>query len=181
MAAKRLFTGIFIDCGIFEDIYPEIKSDFEPAVSGKWVEPDNLHFTLKFLGDTDVEIIDDIKESLADLTAEINSPLFLKGMRAFPNLKRPRVLVVPVFNPDRELFRIHADMESRLEQFGFERERRKFQPHMTLMRIKSFADDVFQDIAKKYSAFEFGEMTHFRVNLIESHLSKSGPTYKIIA
>jgi 2'-5' RNA ligase len=180
MATKRLFIGTYADQKLFEIIYPEIKEDFEPAVRGKWVEPENLHFTLKFLGDVEESRVEELRESISDLTVRFDSPLFLKGMTAFPNLKRPRVLVVPVFNPDRELFRAHAELEKRLVEFGFPPEKRKFKPHMTLCRIKSIYGDMFPDIAYKYKDFEFGMMPEFSISLIESRLSRSGPTYTIL-
>ena len=57
MQTKRLFTGTYIDKEIFEDIYEDMLEDFKGITTGKWVEPENLHFTYHFIGDFETDKI----------------------------------------------------------------------------------------------------------------------------
>ncbi len=94
----RLFTGTYVDDELFRYIYNDIKDDFAGATFGKWVEPDNLHFTYHFIGDIPIDKLDELKKNLSEITVKYNSVLEFHGISVFPNRKKPRVLHIPVIN-----------------------------------------------------------------------------------
>ncbi len=180
MAAKRLFIGSFIDRSIFEYEFEELNADFQNICKGKWVEPENLHFTYKFLGDTDEGLIPSIKESLHGTLTDYHSRLDFAGLGVFPSAQKARVLVVKIFNADKTVFSIQKNIEKKMKSFGFQPEKRNFKPHLTLMRIKSARTAALKAALLKYQNKVFDSMESFSVNLIESSLTPSGPVYKII-
>jgi 2'-5' RNA ligase len=180
METKRLFIGTFIDSSLFEYVLPEIEDHFREALSGKWVEIENMHFTYKFLGDTEISLIPKIKDRLSDLLKEYDSIIKIKGIGAFPDLRRPRILFAGMFSTNNIIFDIFREMDSRLVEFGFERETRKFNSHITLIRIKDINQDQFREALVKYKDFDFGSLNGFKVELIESKLTPKGPIYKVV-
>jgi len=179
MSKKRLFIGTFIDTSLFEPLYKEIKEDFNNACTGKWVETENLHFTYKFLGDVEEKNIPEIKESIQDFLNTYNSSLTLKGLGTFPNPNRPGVLFAKIINPDNVIKDNQRLIDIELAKFGFEKEKRKYAPHLTLRRIKT-STSYFKDILFDYQNVNMGTMTKFSINLIESRLNNQGPVYNIL-
>jgi 2'-5' RNA ligase len=182
MATKRLFIATFLDSSLFEFIYPEIKEDFEPVAKGKWTELENLHFTYKFLGNVEEEKIDDIKGSLDKITGEYDSYFNIKGIGAFPlnDQQNPRILYAKVFNRDRSVFGFFNMIENEMEKLGFPRERKKFLPHVTLMRIKELNKDRFRETLEAHKDTAIGIMTSYKIRLVDSKLTNEGPIYSAI-
>jgi RNA 2',3'-cyclic 3'-phosphodiesterase len=180
MQTKRLFIGTFVNKSLFRNIYSEIQDDFAVASYGKWVELNNLHFTIKFLGDVDNSEIPELKRVLKDWLKIYNSELFIKGLGVLPNLKNPRVLYASFTNPDGTIIKAHSEIEKILSGLGFEPENRALKLHITLQRPKSSSQDEFRKLLDKYKEFDFGVMNEFEISLIESRLSPLGPTYNII-
>jgi len=175
----RLFTGTYVDRELFQYIYNDIIEDFNGATFGKWVELKNLHFTYHFIGDVAVELVDEVKKSLADITKEYDAPLGFRGLSAFPNIKRPRVLHIPVYDSGI-LQKVYSRIGNALESINIKTDERKYKPHLTLQRIKDFDKIKFQSMIEKYERKDFGTMNSFRVSLIESRLTRHGPIYKVI-
>lgn len=176
---KRLFLGVFIDSDLIDNKYEKIIYDFDNVAFGKWVEKENLHFTVKFLGDVEVDKIQLIKESISEQLNGFESELILKGFGTLPERGQPRVLYIKVDNQDNSLFTAQGIIEDCMSELGFDREARKFTPHITLLRIKSATND-FRNILGKYKTFELGAMKSYKIELIESRLTPSGPIYSII-
>ncbi|MEE9163569.1 MAG: RNA 2',3'-cyclic phosphodiesterase [Thermoplasmata archaeon] len=104
------------------------------------VSPENLHITLKFLGETDDGLVPSIRDALAAAAAgEAPFSLALRGSGAFPNPARPRVLWIGTEGGDT-LVRIAKRLERALQELGFARERRPFTPHLTVGRVKGSKD-----------------------------------------
>jgi len=140
----------------------------------KWVRFENLHVTLKFLGEIDdrkkAEIIPAIKE-----IAEMYKPfkIDLEGVGCFPGTKNPRVLWIGVKQGAEQLRRLVLQLEERLTRFGFKREKR-YHAHLTIGRIKKFCkvDDILsKNITTE--AFSINAITLFR-----STLKPEGPIYE---
>lgn len=180
MSTKRIFTGTFLNSSSIKELYNEIIKDFNNITKGKWVEPENLHFTYQFIGDTEESVIDEITESIRPYLIEYDSKLILKGLGAFPDLRSPRILFVNVINPDNVVYDIQMKTTRILEKFGYKPEKRKYHPHITLQRIKYADKGNFKKIIEKYSETFFGEMNYFKFSLIESILTPSGAIYKKI-
>lgn len=180
MPTKRLFIGTFINQSLFKDIYSEIQHNFAQVTQGKWVELENLHFTLKFLGDVDISEIPQLKHLLKDHLKIYNSIITIKGLGVLPNSSNPRVLYASFSNPDGNIFKIHSEIDMILSNIGFKPEERDLKFHITLQRPKKTNYSELRELLYKYKDFDFGIMENFNINLIESRLSQMGPTYKII-
>jgi 2'-5' RNA ligase len=128
------------------------------------VRPKNIHLTLKFLGNIDAEKINSIGNALEKASENVG-PLTVTvgGTGGFPNLKSPRVLWVGV-GESEGLTRLQKNIEEELNKIGFEKERRPFHPHLTLLRVKSMDEgrrlaglvkEIKSDIEAKFSTDEF--------------------------
>lgn len=180
METKRLFIGTFIDSYLFKNKYEELQQNFNECCGGKWVEPNNLHFTYQFLGDVEAKLIPVIKSSLADCLVEYNSNLKFKGIFALPKPSFPRVLYVKIINDDQKVINIQKKMEKIMTANDFQPETRVFIPHVTLLRIKQFERYKFVQMVEDFKFYEIGDMRQFKIDLIESQLTKEGPIYNII-
>lgn len=177
---KRLFIGTFLKTDALISEYPKIKREFEVAVTGKWVEEWNLHFTYHFLGNVSVEVIPEILKELEPILKEYSYELTLHGLGCFPSLNSPRVLYVNIKESEKLLKQIHTSCSEVLTKLNFEIEQREYKPHLTLLRIKSFKLNFFRKSFKKYENFDFGVVEEFKVELIESRLTSEGPIYEPI-
>jgi 2'-5' RNA ligase len=103
----------------------------------KWIRPENYHITLKFLGETDEELLERLLE-IGRETAAATSPFELSFGRfdAFPSISRPRILLFHAESGAARLTQLAGLLEEKLESLGFERERRRFRTHLTLARVK---------------------------------------------
>ena len=146
----------------------------------KPVERENIHLTLKFLGDVSATGLDEIKSALAQVTFPPFS-LEIKGTGAFPNLKRMNVVWVGVGEGWSQVELIFEQTEKLLHQLGFSRETRPFSPHITVARVKSgrkrheiaaFLGDLTDE--------SFGTFPVESVRLKQSVLSSSGPKYSTL-
>ena len=126
----RLFVAI--------DLPPEIKKELGKICFGlpgaKWVPADQLHLTLRFIGEVDGGLSKDIREMLSTVTMAPFT-IRLKGVGHFPPRKRPRVLWVGIEANDL-LLRLRGRIESILVRGGLEHEGRKYSPHITIARLQ---------------------------------------------
>lgn len=151
-----------------ENIQERLK---ETDASVKWVTPDNVHLTLKFLGNIeskDVEKIHDIVSKI--VTKETHLILRGEGVGAFPHIKSPRVIWVGISGEIDRLKDIHIRMEEELETIGFRPEERSFSPHLTIGRVKTRVHKALLDrliALKDYRSqpFKAGEIILFKSDL----------------
>jgi 2'-5' RNA ligase len=148
----------------------------------KWVEPENLHLTLKFLGEVPEEQIEAIVEALRAIAqATAPFPFTVKGVGGFPDLRRPRVLWVGV-EPTPPLMRLQQIVEQAMERLGFPPEERAYHPHITLGRVKAMAGlEKVRAVLSEYASVTFGSVPAKHLTLFRSDLSREGPTYTPIA
>ncbi|MFN3780976.1 MAG: RNA 2',3'-cyclic phosphodiesterase, partial [Candidatus Kapaibacteriota bacterium] len=125
---KRLFIGTFLKTDALISEYPKIKREFEVAVTGKWVEEWNLHFTYHFLGNVPVEAIPEILKELEPILKEYSYELTLQGLGCFPSLNSPRVLYVNIKESEKLLKQIHTSCSEVLTKLNFEIEQREYKP-----------------------------------------------------
>lgn len=139
----------------------------------KWVKYENLHITLKFLGEIDEQQKTDIAPVIEDICGK-HCPFNLKleGLGCFPNSGNPRVLWVGVTQGGKELCMIADALERGLARFGF-REEKRFHPHLTIGRTRKRCR-VDNMLTKKISSDSF-EITS--VVLFKSTLKPGGPVY----
>jgi len=145
----------------------------------RWVNPENIHLTLKFFGNIDEARIDPIVKSLEG-TIGATSPfsLLIRGMGSFPHLKKPRVIWMGLQEGKQDLVALQRQIDGELKKIGLEPEGRDFHPHLTLGRVKSNrAIDELIGRMERYREEGFGDFRVERIVLFKSDLKPSGPIY----
>jgi 2'-5' RNA ligase len=146
----------------------------------KPVEGENIHLTLKFLGNVSASKLEEIKSALAEVTFPPFS-LEIRGAGAFPNLKRMNVIWVGVGEGWSLVELIYEQTEKLLHRLGFVRETRPFSPHITFARVKSGRKrDEIAAFLGHLSDESFGAFPVETVRLKQSVLSSSGPKYSTL-
>lgn len=172
----RLFTGIEIPRHIGEHL-----SLLRGGLPGaRWIDPDNYHITLRFIGDIDGRTADMIAESLDDILLP-SFDLQLSGIGSF-GTKKPHSVWTGVEAPDT-LTQLHKWHERLAHTIGLEPEGRKFRPHVTLARMKQYAssrDDLARYIANN-NLFRTQRFTVDRFVLFSSRESTGGGPYVVEA
>ena len=148
----------------------------------RWVKPENIHLTLKFLGDIGDEIVANILKIIETICRRSRAfDLEIKGTGAFPNLRAPKVIWVGV-NSNADIDALQNEIEAGMSSLGFARENRTFTPHLTLGRFRSSQGkgpllekvELFKD--RKYGLIDVGSIA-----LMRSDLSPSGARHSVIA
>ncbi len=146
----------------------------------KPVERENIHLTLKFLGNVPGPRLGEVKSSLQQVifsafTAEI------KGAGAFPNLNHMNVVWVGVNEGWSQVEQIYEQVEKLLSGLGFRREHRPFSPHITIARVRSGRKrDEVASFLQRLTEESFGTITVDKIRLKQSILSSSGPKYSTL-
>jgi RNA 2',3'-cyclic 3'-phosphodiesterase len=157
----------------------------DPACA-KWVDPDGVHLTLKFLGNIDAARMKDII-GLINEASQIVTPfhLELKGLGAFPNLKRTQIIWVGINGELDKLQILQKQIEDKLAGIGFPPEGRTFTPHLTLARLREYATVLQrQTIGEAISRqiLESGLIINVNtVSLMKSLLTPAGAVYTELA
>jgi 2'-5' RNA ligase len=175
---KRTF--IALDIPISQHLKGIIE-DFRKRVTGlnvKWVDVQNFHLTLAFLGDTEPGKIEQVKQHLGEtLKSYRQFPLTLKNIDAFRSLSHPQVVWIGI-TASRELESLYRGIQKLAGNLGFETDNRPYKPHLTLGRVKSTtAGHNLREMAVATGP-EFEEtITADTIYYYESILSPEGPTY----
>jgi 2'-5' RNA ligase len=145
----------------------------------RWVRPENIHLTLKFLGATPAADLAVLNQALAGAVrghAPFN--LFLKGIGAFPGFDRPRVVWVGLDGQTAALQALQRAVADALMAIGFPSETRPFQGHLTLGRAKGRVDQArLRHAAETLQSFESGPFRVDRIVLFRSDLKPGGAVY----
>ena len=173
----RLFIAIEIPEGIRSDLASLLQEFRGIAPQVKWVRPENLHVTLKFLGETESAKLDALRKILPTVHSAQPVSLEFRGLGFFPNEKRPRVLWAGM-ETSANLKTLAADIDQATHRLGFPLEERPFTPHLTLARFQppGITPKLFQTIQEK-SARGFGSLHAVEFHLIESKLKPTGAEY----
>ncbi len=186
MAARRERVRAFISIDIEEPVLVSRLVQLRDAIVAtgvpmKPVEDENLHITLRFLGEIPASLVDEIYNNvLAKLVFE-KFRIKLVGLGAFPHVTRPRVVWVGVRDGSEILQKIYEEIERGLRRLGFKPEREQFVPHVTLARIKGSRNiERLVKMLQEYSEFEIGEMVVESIRLKQSILTPRGPIYRTL-
>jgi len=144
----------------------------------KLVEPKNVHITLKFLGDTEEALIDEIENIMKNAVKDIKPfKVKLSSAGVFPNQNYIKVVWIGIQNGE-VIGEIANNIDEPLAKLGFERERRRFSPHLTIARVKTAKNkEKLMQIVNNYSEIEFKEMEINSIKLKQSELTPKGPIY----
>ncbi|MBU0516665.1 MAG: RNA 2',3'-cyclic phosphodiesterase [Proteobacteria bacterium] len=194
-------SGQTIRSFIAVDLPPEVRREAarlaERLAAGvygvKWVEPKNLHLTVKFLGGVEPETLDRVERAVATVTAGFSPvELRLAGAGSFPPRGRPRVIWLGVHGHLDRLAGLAAAIETALEPLGFEPEGRPFSPHLTLGRVKKTRKSrsgpgtdldagLLRGRIMDLAEAQAGIFVVRELVLFQSDLSPAGPTYTPLA
>ena len=141
----------------------------------RWVAPENLHLTLRFLGEIDRRDAEDIDAALAEIRAP-GFPLSIVGVDRFGDNRRLRQLWAGV-EPHPGLLHLQSKVESAVVRSGLAPERRKFKPHITLARFKSNPGDKLGAFLSRHGLFRLPPFEVDRFGLYSSFLSSGGSIY----
>jgi RNA 2',3'-cyclic 3'-phosphodiesterase len=174
------------------ELAPEIRAralelvDLLRPIGGdaRWVEPHNMHLTLKFLGDVRQDAVADVCRVVRKAAAEFAPfEIALGGAGAFPDVRHPRTLWIGVRRGQPELVRLQTAVERVLAKRGFRKEHREFHPHLTIGRLRE-SGPAMTELGQRiltHADFVAGSSTVREVVVFASHLSPAGPTYEPLA
>lgn len=173
----RAFMAVEVDTELVDKISEIQKNLAEANAQVKFVEPENLHFTFKFLGDISPEKAESII-NMAEEKTKNYSPfnIKIKGTGVFPNMGYIRVIWLGVEEP--EVFsKMQEDFDQDFVKMGFKRER-SYIPHLTIGRVKGVQNkELLVTIVKELQNIEVGTMNVDKLVLKESELTPVGPIY----
>lgn len=152
----------------------------------KWVDPESIHLTLKFLGNVAPTAVPQIIEYVTGAAQSVpRLHLQLGELGAFPNLKRPQVVWVGVGGEVEKLATLQRDIDAALSPLGFPPESRSFSPHLTLGRLRErVSPGEREGFAQLISSVEFKASLSFEVTdikLMKSQLTPRGAVYSQLA
>ena len=147
----------------------------------KWVEPHNLHLTVKFLGPVPEHLVPRLSEVLEVLESFPSFRLHLVGLGAFPRARGARVLWIGIQEGAEQLGRLARRVEEALEPLGFTRERRPYSPHLTIGRLRTpaYHPELEAEVTRA-ACVEVGFQDVHSVELMESTLRPQGPVYTVV-
>ncbi len=175
MTTERLFVAAEIPRKIVEEIINRRDGVFGNSKI-KWEPKEKLHLTLKFLGETDTAKIPGIKTAIEKAISGVDEvPTAFTRFGVFYRNGQPKILWAG-FEATEELLNLHFKIEKELENLGFERERRKYKPHLTLSRLKGYEDiNKIRELGKL--EFEKKDFNIDKIILFKSELKPTGSVY----
>lgn len=178
----RSFLAIELPRTVVKEIQ-EVQNDLRASEADvRWVNPAQIHLTLKFFGNIEESQVEPIVTSLEEPARE--TPSFLvnvRGVGAFPHLKNPRVIWMGVVDEEDVLCPFQKRLEESMEPLGFRPEARRFHPHLTLGRVRSARGrDNLVNRIQQYREKKFGAFKAEKVLLFKSELKPSGAVYTIL-
>ena len=173
----RLFVALEIPPAVRESLGEFLAALRALSPQPRWVRTDNLHITLKFIGEVQPEKLGDIRAALSAVHSNRSVTLDFRGVGFFPNEKRPRVFWAGI-EASANLARLAGDIDSALEKLGVPPEKRPFSPHLTLARFEPPGlPEKLRAVIQENARREFGSVAAREFHLIESKLKPGGAEY----
>lgn len=183
MSVIRAFIAIDLPDQIhqcLDKVADELQARLE-EVPVRWVPANNIHLTLKFLGDVSTKNLEVLKNLLeTEVSTHESFEISVGGLGAYPKVRRPRVIWAGIEGPP-ELFQLQNAIEALSTRLGYTPDRRKFSAHLTLGRVSRNAQpgEVKQvgNVLKSYSVGFLGVARVNEVHLFRSDLKPTGAVY----
>lgn len=177
----RCFVAIPLDAALKKEIATSV-ADLKKASSDvRWVQAESLHATLKFLGDTNEDLLQPLYEKLLPVSASHRPfTLGIRGVGLFPKRGKPRVIWIDI-QSYQELAKLQEDVEDALVTIGFDKEERFFSPHLTIGRVKGprNINTLLQEL-EALKDKDFGTIEVRSFSLMKSELKPTGAEYTIL-
>jgi 2'-5' RNA ligase len=177
----RCFVAVEIaDTKVLDSLLALGKALTATGATVKLVEAQNLHVTLRFLGNLSRSRVEEVGE-LLDEVEFYPFNVELKGVGVFPNLRRVNVVWVGIERGGVELLNVFNQLEGKLKGIGFKSDRRGFAPHITVARVSSGRNrDALVDMVSDWMDWEFGVFGVDAIQLKKSVLTPRGPIYSTL-
>jgi 2'-5' RNA ligase len=177
----RAFVAIDLPAEIQAALASQQAAFRAASADARWTRPEGTHLTLKFLGEINDQQVSQVREALSALPSFPPFVVEVKGFGFFPDAHRPSVFWAGVEAPP-ELGELARRVEDSLERLGFARERRPFNPHLTLARFKvPRAQPGLRILAERQASTSLGRFEVSEFFLFESKLSPHGAEYRKVA
>ncbi|MCG8510634.1 MAG: RNA 2',3'-cyclic phosphodiesterase [Rhodospirillales bacterium] len=170
----RLFVGLPLP----EEIRERLGQLCSGLPDARWVRPENLHVTLRFIGEVDDDVAEDLDSALRALRVA-NFSVTLDGLGSFSRGRRVHAVWAGV-EAGEAIGHLHEKVESAIVRAGFEPEGRKFTPHVTLARLKGTPVRRIAEFMESRNGFFAGPFMAGRFTLFRSHLGHGGAHYEAL-
>jgi 2'-5' RNA ligase len=176
----RLFVALEIPSAVRENLAGLLKSLRAVSPQTRWVRPQNLHLTLKFIGEVPETKLAAIRSALACVRCDQSVMLDFRGLGFFPSEKHPRAFWAGI-EASPNLKTLAADIDMATGKLGIPREMRPFSPHLTLARFEPpLLPERLRATIQENLARDFGSLRTSEFHLIESKLKASGAEYTTV-
>lgn len=177
---KRLFIGVGLPEEVTHYFYNLAKALSYKNQIIKPIQFENIHLTIKFIGDTKIDEITKISQSIKDAVKEFHAFNFsiINKLEGFPNFLNARILYGAIGKGTSEFTNLFINVEDELEKIGISKEQKKFIPHITIARMKK--NISFLNITDELDLKKFDDLDCDKINLYESVLSKEGANYFVL-
>jgi len=174
----RVFIAIEIDSEIKDKLSEYLSKLKRTGADVKWVSPENIHLTMKFIGYIEKEALVDLNKVVNDAVSNIAFSISIGDIGAFPSLNKPRVVFVCAQERGNNLLNIYERLDKGVESLGIKKESKKYVGHITLGRVKSQ-----RNISRLINTLNSGAEYYFgcekvtSLSLIQSKLTPTGSFY----
>jgi 2'-5' RNA ligase len=183
-ASERLFFAVAVPPGALEACQRVIDAVRTTPLGrdARWVRTENLHLTVRFLGDTEADVVPDVALATLDAAATV-APfrIELAGAGAFPDGRHPRTIWLGVDEGNDGLIRLNDALDAPLDRLGWAPDPRARRPHLTVARTDAARGEVSHAIADALASAAAGWRTGFdatALTLFRSHLGGGPPRYE---
>jgi 2'-5' RNA ligase len=172
----RLFIAVDLPNEVRKKL-ADVQRELRPASAGvRWVAPESIHITLKFIGETPEKMLEEIDTALSGFTW-LPFTITVRGVGFFPGNRSPRVFWAGLEAPTMK--DMAEELDTRMERLGFDKEKRAFRPHVTLARARDTRiDSALVAASEPYQEYDFGSFLADRVFLFQSTLQPAGAVYE---
>lgn len=167
---------LFVAVDLPEDVKARVAELCGGLAGARWVPPEQLHLTLRFIGDADERLFAAIRDGLAAIKGR-TFPLALKGVGCFPSPRRPRVVWVGA-ETGEALFFLQREVERIVSEAGVAPDEKRFSPHITLARLREGTPSDFGVFQARHAAFRTEPFEVEAFHLYSSTLTPAGAIHR---